>query len=46
LSDRLAFIEEFMKQQHAQAHEAGMQAMDQDHERALGQQQRDAEAMS
>jgi hypothetical protein len=44
VSERLAFGEEFIKQ-HSQAHEAGMQAMDQDHERALAQQQ-DAEAMS
>ena len=42
----MAFVEEFIKQQHAQAHEAGMQAMDQAHERALAQQQADAEAMS
>jgi hypothetical protein len=35
LSERLAFVEEFMQQQHSQAHEAGMQTMDQDHERAL-----------
>ena len=46
LSERLAFVEEFMKQQHAQAHEAGMQAMDQNHERALAQQQQDADSMS
>jgi hypothetical protein len=45
LSERLAFVEEFMKQQHAQAHAAGMQAQDHAHERALAQQQ-DAEAMS
>jgi hypothetical protein len=35
-----------MKQQHAQAHEAGMQATDQNHERALAQQQQDADSMS
>jgi len=40
LSERLAFVEEFMKQQHAQAHEAGMQAMDQNHERALARSSR------
>jgi len=46
VSERLAFVEEFIKQQHAQAHEPGMQAMDQAHERALAQQQQDAEAVS
>src|SRR5215831_7447896 len=46
VSERLAFVEEFIKQQHAHAHEAGMQAMDQDHERALAQRQQDADSMS
>ena len=38
--------QEFMKQQHAQAHEAGMQAMDQGHEQALTQQQQSADSMA
>ena len=46
VSERLAFVEEFIKQQYAQAHEAGMQAMDQNHERALAQQQQDADSRS
>jgi len=28
VSERLAFVEEFIKQQHSQAHDAGMQAQD------------------
>jgi hypothetical protein len=39
ISERLAFVEEFMKQQHAQAHEAGMQAMDQAHEHSIADKQ-------
>ena len=46
VSERLAFVEEFIKQQHAQAHEAGMQAQDHAHERGLAQQQQDADSMS
>ena len=46
ISERLAFVEEFMKQQHSQAHDAGMQAQDHTHERALAQQQQDADSMS
>ena len=46
VSERLAFVEEFIQQQHSQAHEAGMQAQDHAHERALAQQQQDAAAMS
>jgi len=44
--ERLAFVEEFVKQQHSQAHDAGMQAQDHTHDRTLAQQQRDAETMS
>jgi hypothetical protein len=44
ISERLAFVEEFMKQQHAQAHDAGMQTQDHAHEMALVQQQADAES--
>jgi hypothetical protein len=44
ISERLAFVEEFMKQQHAQAHDAGMQAQDHAHERGLAQQQADAQS--
>ena len=39
ISERLAFVEEFMKQQHAQAHDAGMQAMDQAHEHSITDKQ-------
>ena len=46
MSERLAFVEEFINQQHAQAHEAGMQAQDHAHERALAQQQHDADSTS
>ena len=38
VSERLAFVEEFIKQQHSQAHEAGMQAQDHAHERGLAKQ--------
>jgi hypothetical protein len=41
LSERLAFVEEFMKQQHAQAHDAGMQAQDHAHENAMADKQAD-----
>jgi hypothetical protein len=44
VSERLAFVEEFIKQQHSQAHDAGMQAQDHAHERALAQQQADAQS--
>ena len=46
VSERLAFVEEFIKQQHAQAHDAGMQAQDHAHQRGLAQQQQDADSMS
>jgi len=46
VSERLAFVEEFIQQQHSQAHEAGMQAQQQQHEAGLAQQQQDAQAMS
>lgn len=39
LSERYAFVEEFIKQQHAQAHEAGMQAQDQAHEHSIADKQ-------
>jgi hypothetical protein len=39
LSERLAFVEEFIKQQHGQAHDAGMQAQDHAHERAIADKQ-------
>ena len=44
VSERLAFVEEFIKQQHAQAHDAGMQAQDHAHERGLAQQQAEAQS--
>ena len=46
VSERLAFVEEFIKQQHAQAHEVVMQAQDHAHERGLAQQQQTADSMS
>ena len=45
VSERLAFVE-FIKQEHAHAHEAGSQAMDQGHERALARQQQNADSMA
>jgi hypothetical protein len=45
-SERLAFVEEFIKRQHSQAHDAGMQAQDHAHERGLAKQQQDADSMS
>jgi hypothetical protein len=35
VSERLAFVEEFIKQQHSQAHDAGMQAQDHAHEHSI-----------
>ena len=43
VSERLAFVEEFMQQRHTQAHEAGMQAQDHAHERAVASQQQQHE---
>jgi hypothetical protein len=39
MSERLAFVEEFIKQQHSQFHEAALQASDQAHEQNMGAQQ-------
>ena len=46
VSEGLAFVEGFIKQEHAHAHEAGMQAMDRGHERALARQQQNADSMA
>ena len=39
VSARLAFVEEFIKQQHSQAHDAGMQAQDHAHEHSIADKQ-------
>jgi hypothetical protein len=39
ISERLAFVKEFIKQQHAQAHDAGMQALDQAYEHSIADKQ-------
>ena len=39
VSERLAFVEEFIKQQHGQAHEAAMQAQDHAHEHSIADKQ-------